>query len=326
VRAIVTGAAGFIGSNLVDRLLADGHYVVGVDNVGIGRADNLTAASSTSISRANRFTLVNLDIQAPELSGIVAGTNPHVIFHLAAVGEGNSTADPQLDARTNILGTINLCEASRQAGVQRIVYAASGLSRYSAQSSQVDESDAVCPRTPHAVAKLAGEMYLHAYAEQYGLSPICLALANVYGPRQSRFGASGLIAILASALITGNPYRINRDTADAHDFVFVDDVVDAFVRAGEAPPRANGIYNIGTGRRTTAAEVYQLILAVLDGSPVVLRESADVDESRSLTLDSAKAARNLDWRPQVDLAEGLRQTVAWLCEVLDVAGPSLASA
>ena len=149
------------------------------------------------------------DIQAPELTDIVAGTNPNVIFHLAAqVDPGASVSDPQFDARSNVLGTINLCEASRRAGVRRIVYAASGESRYGAPTClPVDESTRLDPLSPYAVAKLAGEMYLRAYAEMYGLAPICLALANVYGPRQNPHGAAGVIAVLGSAMITGQPVR-----------------------------------------------------------------------------------------------------------------------
>jgi UDP-glucose 4-epimerase len=136
MRALVTGAAGFIGSTLVDRLLTDGHQVVGIDNFSTGIAANLEHAYSYNRQHPRRFTLVKADIQAPELIDIVAGANPHVIFHLAAqVDLGTSVSDPQFDARTNVLGTVNLCGASRHAGVRRIVYAASGASRYGAQGA-----------------------------------------------------------------------------------------------------------------------------------------------------------------------------------------------
>src|SRR5689334_9904574 len=160
MRAIVTGAAGFIGSNLVDRLLYDGHQVVGIDNLHTGIPANLERAYSLNDRWPGRFTLVRCDIQAPELVGIVAGASPHVIFHLAAqVDPAASVSDPVFDARCNVLGTINVCEAGRQAGVRRIVYAASGESRYGAPGPlPVDESNCVDPLSPHAAAKLAGEM------------------------------------------------------------------------------------------------------------------------------------------------------------------------
>jgi UDP-glucose 4-epimerase len=298
---------------------------VGVDDFRTGSRENLTEALRYNERSPNRFTLVSVDIQAPELRDIVAGTNPHVIFHLAAQDDhGGAMAEPQFDARTNVLGTINLCEASRQAGVRRIVYAASGISRYGTRSSLVDETNAVDPRSPHAVAKLAGEMYLRVYAEQYGMSPICLALANVYGPRQGRHGQSGMIAVLGSALITGIPFAFHREAVDAYDFVYVDDVVEAFLRAGCAPIDVSGTYNIGSGRRTTSSEVYRLISAILDGTPALDCADADIDESRALALNSAKARQDLDWTPCVDVREGIRRTIAWLCATLEE--PALASA
>jgi UDP-glucose 4-epimerase len=328
VRALVTGAAGFIGSTLVDRLLADGHQVVGIDNFRSGIAANLEYAYSCNVQNPRRFTLVKADIQAPELIDIVAGANPHVIFHLAAqVDVGTSVSDPQFDARSNVLGTINLCEASRQAGVQRIVYAASSISRYGAQAGPpVDESNQLDPLSPHAVAKLAGEMYLRAYAEMYGLAPICLALANVYGPRQNPHGAAGGIAILGSAMISGRPIAVYRDGADAHDYVYVDDVVDAFVRAGCAAIETTGTYNIGTGQHTTMTDVHNLMSAVLDGaSPPSLNEDRG-DELSAIALNSTKAATELQWKPTVDLAEGIRRTICWLCDTLEPEPPALVGA
>jgi UDP-glucose 4-epimerase len=154
---------------------------------------------------------------------------PHVIFHLSAqVDICTSVSDPQFDARSSVLGTMNLCEAARQAGVERIVYAASGVSRYGVQACRpVDESNQVYPLSSHAVGKLAGEMYLRADC----LAPICLALANVYGPHQSAHGATGVIAVVGSAMVTGGPFAVYRDGA-AHDYAYV---VDAFVRAGATP-------------------------------------------------------------------------------------------
>jgi UDP-glucose 4-epimerase len=324
MRTLVTGAAGFIGSTLVDRLLADGHQVVGIDNLRTGIAANLESALSGEGMNAGRFTLVQVDIQAPELCDIVAGTNPDVIFHLAAqVDLRASVSDPQFDARSNVLGTINLCEATRRAGVKKIVYAASGGSRYGAPTRlPVDESTPVRPLSPYAVAKLAGELYLGAYAGMYGMAPICLALANVYGPRQNPHGEAGVIAVFGSALITGRPVTVFGDGTAARDYVYVDDVVDAFVRAGEAPPSVTGTYNIGTGRQTTVTEVHRLISSVLDESPTPRYAAAVTGELHAIALDAAKAREDLGWKPAIDIGEGIQRTIQWLRTVLE---PELAA-
>jgi UDP-glucose 4-epimerase len=318
MRALVTGAAGFIGSSLVDRLLADGHQVVGIDNLSTGVVTNLEHALDYNALSPRRFTFVRADIQAPELTDIVAGTNPNVIFHLAAqVDPLASVNDPQFDARSNVLGTINLCEASRRAGVQRIVYAASCESRYGAPASlPMDGSSRVAPLSPYAVAKLAGEMYLRAYAEMYGLAPVCLALADVYGPRQKPHGAAGVVAVLGSAMVTGRPFTMYRDGTSARDYIYVDDVVDAFVCAGCASIESTGTYNISTGQRTTVTEVHRLISAVLDGAPPAYA-AVRTGELHAIALDAARAEMELGWKPAVDLAEGIQRTIRWLRATLE---------
>lgn len=314
MRTLVTGAAGFIGSTLVDRLLREGHQVVGIDNLTTGTMDNLDRALGGRGRTAGRFTFIKNDIQAPELVDIVAGVNPEVIFHLAAqVDLRASVTDPQFDARSNVLGTINLCEASRNVGVRKIVYAASGGSRYGAATRlPVDESTPVGPLSPYAVAKLAGELYLGAYAGMYGLAPICLALANVYGPRQNPHGEAGVIAVFGSALLNDRPVTVYGDGTAARDYVYVDDVVDAFVRAGQAPASITGTYNIGTGRQTTVVEVYRLIASLLEDSPPPCYAPARTGDLQAIALDNRRAAKDLGWIPVVDVADGIERTIRWL--------------
>lgn len=315
MRAIVTGAAGFIGSTLVDRLLADGHQVTGIDNLSSGYASNLEAAFCYTAAHPRRFTFLRLDVQAPELVDVVAGTNPDVIFHLAAhVNLPGSVADPQFDARSNVLGTINICEAARRAGIARIVYAASGGSRYGAAgSSPLDESCDANPCSPYAAAKVAGELYLRAYARMYGLAPISLALANVYGPRQNPFGEAGEVMSFGAAMISGRPATVVGDGTAGHDYIYVDDAVDALVRAGQAPDGGGATYNIGTGRLTDLVEIHRLISAALDGSPPPTFDAGHPGESPTVALDARKAQQELGWRPRVELAEGIQRTVRWLC-------------
>ena len=314
MRALVTGAAGFIGSTLVDRLLHEGHQVVGIDNLSTGVLANLDDARRRYRLDRRRFTFVQTDIQAPELKDIVAGSNPDVIFHLAAqVNLRASVTDPQFDARTNVLGTINVLEAARHAVVRRIVYAASGGSRYGAPDSlPADETVRTDPISPYAVAKLAGELYLRAYAEMYGISPVCLALANVYGPRQNPHGEAGVITVFGRAMITDSFATVFGDGTAARDYVYVDDVVDAFVRAAHAPHSAVGTYNIGTGRQTTVTEVHRLIAAVVGSSSLPCYAEARNGELQAIALDATKAQRELGWTPAVDLSDGIERTIQWL--------------
>jgi UDP-glucose 4-epimerase len=313
MRALVTGAAGFIGSTLVDRLLREGHQVVGIDNLSTGVLANLDDARHRY--RGNRrFTFVQSDIQAPELGDIVAGGNPDVIFHLAAqVNLRASVTDPLFDARNNVLGTINIAEAARHAGVERIVYAASGGSRYGdPDRTPADEGVQTDPISPYAVAKLAGEMYLRAYAEMYRITPVCLALANVYGPRQNPHGEAGVITVFGRAMITDNAATVYGDGTAARDYVYVDDVVDAFMRAAEAPHSTVGTFNIGTGRQTTVIEVHRLIAEVLGSLSSPCFAEARSGELQAIALDSTKAREELGWTPAVDLLDGIGRTIEWL--------------
>jgi UDP-glucose 4-epimerase len=319
MRTVVTGAAGFIGSTLVDRLLADGHKVVGIDDFSGGLAANLENAHRHSRLGPGRFTLVHADVQGPELEGVVAGVNPEAVFHLAAQVDLRASVNrPQFDARTNVLGTINVLEACRRAEVRRFVYAASGGSRYGAPTClPVDESVGVRPLSPYAAAKVAGELYVGAYAEMYGMAPICLGLSNVYGPRQNPRGEAGVIAVFGSRLINGEPVTVYGDGSATRDYVYVDDVVDAFVRAGAAPLSTVGTYNIGTGRQTTVTDVHRLINAELGGSSAPGYAAARTGELDAIALDSTKAHSELGWHAEVDIETGIRRTVQWLRATLE---------
>jgi UDP-glucose 4-epimerase len=318
MRTLVTGAAGFIGSTLVDRLLEEGHQVTGVDNLSAGSP----VANLGSAHRHNgpgRFTFVAADVRHAALSDIVAGSNPDVVFHLAAqIDVRRSVDDPQYDARTNVLGTINLLEAIRRAGVPRIVYAASGGSRYGAPTTlPATEDTAVDPLSPYAVANVAGELYMRAYASMYGLAPICLALANVYGPRQDPHGKLGVVTVFGSAMISGRPTTIYGDGSATRDYVYVDDVVTAFLCAADAPVPTTGTFNVGTGVQTTVTELHQLIAAETGVSRPPDHAEARTGEVHASALDSTRATRVLGWKPDTDLTEGIKRTVDWLRGLLD---------
>ena len=328
MRALVTGAAGFIGSTLVDRLLSEGHQVVGVDNLSTGNPANLAHARNCNERHPRRFTFVRADILAPELAGIVAGTNPDVVFHLAAqVDLRSSVADPIRDARTNVLGTINLLEACRRARVQRIVYAASGGSRYGTPMSlPATEDTPVEPLSPNAAAKLAAELYLCAYAEMCGMSPISLALGSVYGPRQNTHADSGVVAVFGGALLAGRPVTIYGDGTAVRDYVYVDDVVDAFMCAAQLPPAVMGTYNIGTGEQTTVSEVYRLIAEALGVSSPPRYAAARTGEVQAIALDSKEAREELGWKPSIKLVDGIQRTIHWLRGTLESVPAALVDA
>jgi UDP-glucose 4-epimerase len=327
MRTLVTGAAGFIGSTLVERLLDEGHQVTGVDNLSAGpRVDNLKSAHQHA--GPGRFTFAAADVRNPELSDIVAGVNPDVVFHLAAqVDVRKSVHDPQHDARNNVLGTINLLEACRRAGAARIVHATSGGSRYGATTAlPATEDTAVNPLSPYAVANVASEYYMRAYAGMYGLAPICLALANVYGPRQDPRGKAGVVTVFGSAMLSGSPTTIYGDGSATRDYVYVDDAVSAFLCAANAPATTIGTFNIGTGMQTTVAELHQLIAEAVGVPHLPDHAEARTGEIHTSALDPTRAARVLGWTPDTDLTQGIKLTVDWLRTVVDPEPATLSQA
>jgi UDP-glucose 4-epimerase len=185
-----------------------------------------------------------------------------------------------------------------------------------------DECNHVDPLSPHAVAKLSGEMYLRAYAEMYGLAPICMASANVYGPRQLPHGEAGVIAALGSAMVTGRPFVMCTDGAAAHDYVCVEDVVERFCSPVVLPSKRQG-HTTSARDHVTVAEVRNLRSAVLDGASVPSVAGGDMN---AIVLDANLAARELEWKPRVDLAEGIQRTIRWLCATLEPEPPGLVGA
>ena len=229
MRTLVTGAAGFIGSTLVDRLLADGHSVVGVDDLSSGNSLNIVGAE-----RHDTYEFAKADIVDADLLDLVSDTRPEVIFHLAAqISVSRSVTDAQFDSSVNVVGTVRLAEAARKSGVRKIVHTSSGGSIYGIPPVYPTNEDVpVDPSSPYAASKVCGEVYLNMFRNLYDLDCSHIAPANVYGPRQDPHGEAGVVAIFAKALLSGKPTKIFGDGSDTRDYVFVDDVVDAFVRAG----------------------------------------------------------------------------------------------
>jgi UDP-glucose 4-epimerase len=305
MRALVTGGAGFIGSTLVDRLLGEGHEVVVVDDLRRGRRENLAAAEATG-----RMKLVELDVTGPELADVVAEAAPEAIFHLAAqIDVRISVAEPLLDVHQNVVGTVNVAEAARKAGVRKILFASSGGSIYGTPDElPVGESVPINPKSPYAAGKVAGEVYLNTYRQLYGMECTHLALANVYGPRQDPHGEAGVVAIFAGRLLEGQPTKVFGDGGNTRDYVFVGDVVSAFV-AASGENGGGRRYNIGTGVQTSDRELHSLVAKAVGVADAPELAPARLGDLRASALDSSAARRELGWRPEVDIAEGVRRTV-----------------
>ena len=317
MRILVTGAAGFIGSNLVDRLLEDGHVVVGVDNLSRGRLANLAEAGGRA---KDRFAFVEADITDPSLRGVVADSNAEAVCHLAAqVDVRLSVEDPLEDARLNVLGTINVLEAAREAVVRKVVFTSSGGSIYGdLQPLPIDESATLNPLSPYATSKICGEVYLGMYRALYGQQSTSLALGNVYGPRQDPHGEAGVVAIFGSALLRGERATIFGDGAAVRDYVFVADVVDAFARAvGDSGDGRR--FNIGSGVGTSVGELHTAIAHVA-GAPDTPRSAAPrLGELQAVTLDPSAAREVLGWRARTELTAGLVTTLDWIRTELGLA-------
>lgn len=309
MRVLVTGAAGFIGSNVCDRLIADGHTVFGVDDLSRGTLSNIEDAA-----RGGSFDFERFDVTDPGFPALVARVAPESVCHLAAqIDVRVSVADPLLDARLNLLGTINALEAARLAGVDKFVFTSSGGSIYGTPAAlPVDESQPLSPESQYAAGKAACELYLNVYRAAYGLRSSSLALANVYGPRQDPHGEAGVVAIFSTAMLLGRPTRIYGDGSQIRDYVFVGDVADAFTSVCVPGTGDGRRFNIGTGSQTSVCDLHSLIAETVGVPDEPLFAPPRLGELQAIALDWSLAARELGWRPRRVLREGIVETVDWI--------------
>ncbi|HUC04328.1 MAG TPA: NAD-dependent epimerase/dehydratase family protein [Acidimicrobiales bacterium] len=303
MRSLVTGGAGFIGSALVDRLLAEGHEVDVIDDFSTGSLSNLAEARAAA---GGALTIHHIDITTPTVIELIVRRRPTYIFHLAAQADVRvSVARPTFDAAVNIVGSLHVLEGARQGECERIVFAASGGTLYGdppAEELPLRESAPHKPLSPYGVSKKAVLDYLVAYRELHALEFSALALANVYGPRQNPHGEAGVVAIFADRLLTGEPVTIFGDGAQTRDFVYVDDVVDAFVRAST---RGGGLVcNIGTGQETSVNDLHHVMAAQLNSKVKPKKAPLRAGEVARSCLDIERAAIQLGWRPWTELTEG----------------------
>jgi UDP-glucose 4-epimerase len=289
MRALVTGGAGFIGSHLVDALLARGDDVVVLDDLSTGRRDYVNAAA----------TLVEHDIREP------FETDAELVFHLAAQADvGTSMERPGFDSEVNVVGTVNVLEAAREAG-GHVVFSSTGGAIYGDVDAPAREDAALLPVSAYGLAKRSAEVYVDGWNRIFGAGHVVLRFANVYGPRQSAALEGGVVAIFLERLAAGEPTTIFGDGTITRDFVHVDDVVRALVLAGG---RRGGIFNVGTGTETTVAELHALCeRAVGVDAPPAFGPPRAGDARRSV-LDPSHAAAELGFTASVALAPGIAST------------------
>jgi UDP-glucose 4-epimerase len=308
---LVTGAAGFIGSHLCDRLLAEGGRVLGVDDLTTGHIANLSEARTYG----QRYTFIDLDVRADGFGQVLRKHEPEVVMHLAAqAGVRPSLKDPRHDASVNVLGTLNVLEAASEVGVRKVVYAASGGTLYGEPPTiPVKERQrwSARPVSPYGISKRAAIDYLEFYRTARGLDFTALALANVYGPRQDPHGEAGVVSIFARAMLAGEQPVIHGDGSQTRDYVFVDDTIHAFALAA-ADVASGALLNIGTGVETSVTGIFRVLAEVAGyrGDPR-FESAADAGPPRS-ALDATDAATKLGWRPWTTMEDGLAETVAYL--------------
>lgn len=309
MRILVTGGAGFIGSNLVDILLEEGHTVTVVDNLSTGRFENLYKVRDAA--RENRFSFLHMDIRDNSLLAAFKGKGQEVVIHLAAQPDVRvSVKDPVFDADVNVLGTINLLQLAAQNGVQRFINTSSGGCVYGEPDSlPVPEDAPRRPDSPYGVSKLVAEEYIRYYERVHGISCCTLALANVYGPRQNPFGEAGVVAIFIGKMLDGEEPVIFGTGEQTRDFVYVEDVVDAY-RAALSKGEGEFI-NIGTGVETSVNQLYNLLAEMLDFEGRPQYEPPRAGELDHISLQADKAHKVLGWKPRTSISEGLARTVDW---------------
>jgi UDP-glucose 4-epimerase len=304
MKTLVTGGAGFIGSNLVDALVARGDDVAVIDDISTGKRENLEHAL------ANGAELIELDVRDAEaVAAAVERVGPEVIFHLAAqIDVRKSVADPANDSRVNVEGTINVLNAALAAGVRRLINTSTGGAIYGeGQILPAPEDHPVAPESPYGLSKFCAENYCALFTRLHGLSTVSLRYGNVYGPRQDPLGEAGVIAIFCGKLLEGGRPQIFGDGKQTRDYVYVGDVVDANLRAADSD--VTGAFNVGRGVATSVLDIVEALAAQSDNGFEADHLPGRTGEVQHIALDPSHTKAELGWEAQVDLDQGLARTL-----------------
>ena len=297
MKILVTGGAGFVGSHIVDLLIEQGHQVAIIDNLSTGKEEHLNAEA----------VFYRMDLLDDRMPQILLNEKPEVVIHQAAQTQvPKSIQEPVFDANTNIIGTIRLLEACRDAGVRKVVFASTAAVYGNPKYLPIDEQHPICPLSGYGIGKYTAEQYLYIYRQLYGLEYTVLRYANVYGLRQDAKGEGGVIAIFIDRIAQGKPIAIFGDGEQTRDYIYVKDIASANVAAID---RGDGeVLNIGTGVSTSINELVELLQQV--SGNLIIKEykterSGDIKDS---SFNNQKAKTILDWEPKTELLEGLRKT------------------
>jgi UDP-glucose 4-epimerase len=305
MKVLVTGGAGFIGSHVVDALIQQGYQVVVVDNLSTGHPENINPAA----------TFYQTDICNSKLEGIFEKERPEFVSHQAAQTViQKSNEDPALDARQNILGSLNLIFQCLRFGVKKTVYASSAGVYGEPEHCPVDENHPINPISYYGISKHTVEHYLHLAHLQHRLGYVVLRYSNVYGPRQNTEGEAGVVAIFTRQMLQGERPTIFGKGDKTRDYIHVSDVATANLVAMEGD--RNGIYNIGTGVETSDQEMFNLLAELTGYQSNPYYAPVRKGEIYKICLDSSKAQKELGWQPRFLLREGLRETVNYYRSVL----------
>ena len=304
MKVILTGGAGFIGSHIADRLLADGHDVVVVDDLSTGHIEQVAAKA--------RF--YQMELGSPWLDEMFRIERPDAVIHQAAQASvRKSVQDPVFDASVNVLGTVALLRASVRHQVRRFLFASTGGAIYGDTDQTPTSEDApALPVSPYGAAKLASEVYLRTFHALHGLSFAALRYANVYGPRQDPLGEAGVVAIFSQRLLADEPARINGDGKQTRDFVYAGDVADANARA--LTSEAVGSFNVGTGVETDINQIFGIVRRMAGSDQQELHDPPLAGEQRRSVVDPSKIGKVMGWKARTNLEEGLRETVRFFRE------------